>query len=220
MGIQAAATGESTGAEGVTGAGASGERVTVRHRTGAITTLLVLAVTAAVILAAAVISDRGASAAAAGGMTAVSVGGTATGAAPVVGSSAPDFTATTSDGSQVRLSDFVGHPVWLTFGASWCQPCRAENPDVEAAYRSFEGRGLVVLQVFMSEDAGAVRDYATRVGISYVTVPDPDERLAAEYRILGIPSHFFIDASGKLVKLRIGSLDLPSMRAALEGIAG
>lgn len=220
MGIQAAATGESTGAEGVTGAGASGERVTVRRRTGAITTLLVLAVTAAVILAAAVISDRGASAATAGGMTAVSVGGTATGAAPVVGSSAPDFTTTTSDGSQVRLSDFVGHPVWLTFGASWCQPCRAENPDVEAAYRSFEGRGLVVLQVFMSEDAGAVRDYATRVGISYVTVPDPDERLAAEYRILGIPSHFFIDASGKLVKLRIGSLDLPSMRAALEGIAG
>ena len=220
MGVQAAATGERTGVEGVTDPGVSGERVTVRHRTGAITTLLVLAVTAAVILAAAVLSDRGASAATAGAMTAVSVSGTTAGAAPVVGSSAPDFTATTSDGRQVRLSDFVGHPVWLTFGASWCQPCRAENPDVEAASRSFEGRGLVVLQVFMSEDAGAVRDYATRVGISYVTVPDPDERLAAEYRILGIPSHFFIDSSGKLVKIRIGSLDAPSMRAALEGIAG
>ena len=220
MGVQAAATGERTGAEGVTYPGVSGERVTVRRRTGAITTLLVLVVTAAIILAAAVLSDRGASAATAGAMTAVSVSGTTAGAAPVVGSSAPDFTATTSDGRQVRLSDFVGHPVWLTFGASWCQPCRAENPDVEAASRSFEGRGLVVLQVFMSEDAGAVRDYATRVGISYVTVPDPDERLAAEYRILGIPSHFFIDSSGKLVKLRIGSLDASSMRAALEGIAG
>ncbi len=198
----------------------AGEHATGRRRAGTITTLLVPAVTAAVILAAAVLSDRGASATAAGGLTAVSVSGTASGAAPVAGTLAPDFTATTGDGRQVRLRDYVGRPVWLTFGASWCQPCRAENPDIEAAYRSFEGRGLVVLQVYMSEDAAAVRDYATRVGISYLTVPDPDERLAAEYRILGIPSHFFIDSSGRLVKLRIGSLDPQSMRAALDGLTG
>ena len=199
---------------------ATGEHATGRRPAGTITTLLILAVTAGVILAAAFLSDRGASGGAAGGVTAVSVSGTASGAAPVVGKSAPDFTATTTDGRQVRLSDYIGHPVWLTFGASWCQPCRAENPDVEAAYRGFEARGLVVLQVFMSEDAAAVRDYSTRVGISYLTVPDPDERLAAEYRILGIPSHFFIDSSGKLARLRIGSLDPQSMSAALEGLTG
>ncbi len=191
-----------------------------RRAARAIPTLLILVVTAAVILAAAFLSDRGSSAPASGSVTAVSVSGTASGAAPVVGRPAPDFTATTTDGRQVRLSDYVGHPVWLTFGASWCQACRAENPDVEAAYRSFEARGLVVLQVYMSEGAASVRDYAGRVGISYVTVPDPDERLSAEYRILGIPSHFFIDASGKLAGMKIGSLDPPSMRAALQAIAG
>ncbi len=201
--------------DAVTDNGATGRRAA-----RAIPTLLILLVTAAAILAAAFLSDRGASASAAGGMTAVSVTGTASGAAPVIGKPAPDFTATTTDGRQVSLSDYVGHPVWLTFGASWCQPCRAENPDVEAAYRSFQDRGIVVLQVYMSEDAASVRDYAGRVGITYVTVPDPDERLSAEYRILGIPSHFFIDASGKLVRMKIGSLDPQSMRAALEAITG
>jgi hypothetical protein len=70
----------------------------------------------------------------------------------------------------------------------------------------------------MSEDAATVADYARRVGLTYVTVPDPSERLAAEYRILGIPSHFFIAADGTLEQIKIGSLDPASMEAALAGI--
>ena len=191
-------------------AAGSGSRANARG------TLLIMVVTAAVILAVAYLSDRR-DPVDDGAVTAVTVSGSASGAAPVVGAEAPDFTALRSDSTAFKLSDYRGQPVWLTFGASWCQPCRAENPDIEATFRRF-GDEIVVLQVYMSEDATTVSDYASRVGISYVTVPDPSERLAAEYRILGIPSHFFIDATGVLRQIKIGSLDPASMEAALAGI--
>jgi len=185
-------------------------------RTSARGTLIIMAITAAVILGVAYLADRRETTGE-GALTAVTVSGSASGAAPVVGAAAPDFAALRSDGTAFKLSDYVGRPVWLTFGASWCQPCRAENPDIEATFTKF-GDEVVVLQVYMSEDAATVEDYASRVGLTYVTVPDPSERLAAEYRILGIPSHFFIDANGTLQQIKIGSLAPASMEAALAGI--
>jgi hypothetical protein len=63
-----------------------------------------------------------------------------------------------------------------------------------------------------------VTDYATRVGLDYLKVADPATQLASQYRILGIPSHYFIDRDGVLQTMKIGSPDIPSMEAAVEGI--
>jgi peroxiredoxin len=194
---------------------------TGRFGAGRLSTLIVLAVTAVIIVAVAVLANQSSSATTdAGGLTPVSLPGNATGAAPTVGQPAPDFTATTADGKAFRLSDLKGKPVWLTFGASWCQPCRAENPDIQATYDKLKGSGVQVVQVYMAEDAKTVTDYANRVGITYTKVPDPDQRLADGYRILGIPTHFFIDSSGVLRQMKIGSLDPASMEQALKGIQG
>ena len=179
-------------------------------------TLAVMAITAVVIVAVTFFVNQ--PKASAEGITSVNLSGEATGAAPTVGQPAPDFQATTVDGKTVRLSDFKGKPVWLTFGASWCQPCRAENPDIKAVYEKAKASGLEVLAVFISEDASAVREYADRVGLSYAKVADPDTTIASQYRILGIPSHFFIDRSGVLQQIKIGSLDQAGMEQALEGI--
>lgn len=181
-------------------------------------TLVIVVLTAVIILAVAYLSDRRDTTAADGTVTAVTVTGTASGVAPAVGQQAPDFIALTSDGTRLRLSDFIGRPVWLTFGATWCQPCRAENPDIQAIYEKMAG-SVEVIQVYLSEDAATVNDYTNRVGLTYLRVPDPSERIAAEYRILGIPSHFFIDATGVLRQIRIGSLDPTSMEAAIAGIS-
>jgi cytochrome c biogenesis protein CcmG, thiol:disulfide interchange protein DsbE len=191
-------------------------RSRTRPVAGAAGTLVILAITAAIILAVVYLTDRKDTTTSDSGVTAVTVTGTATGAAPTVGQPAPEISAALADGTPVKLSDFKGHPVWLTFGASWCQPCRAENPDIVAASGKYAD--LVVLQVYMSEDASTVKDYTSRVGIPYRTVPDPAERLAAEYRILGIPSHFFIDRQGVLQQFKIGSLDPSGMDAAIAGI--
>jgi peroxiredoxin len=177
-----------------------------------------MGVTAAIIVAVVYLVNR--PAASGSGLTAVVLSGVASGPAPIVGKPAPDFTATTVDGAEVTLSELKGQPVWLTFGASWCQPCRAENPDIQAAYEKHRAKGLVVLAIFITEDAPTVRDYATRVGLTYQKVADPNTRIASAYRIVGIPSHFFIDSTGVLRVLKIGTLNPPAMDAALGEIGG
>jgi peroxiredoxin len=178
----------------------------------------IMGLTGAVIIAVAWLANQPAATPA--GYTPVNVAGAAGGSAPVVGEAAPDLQASLDDGTAFRLADLRGSPVWLTFGASWCQPCRAENPDIQAAWRSRQDSGLRIVQVYMSEDAAAVRAYAATVGLTYARVADPDTRLAAAYRIVGIPSHFFIDRTGVLRQLKIGTLDPKTIEAALAEIAG
>jgi len=189
---------------------------TARARQSRSATLAIMGVTGAIIAALAFMANQ--PTANAVGFTSVTLSGGARGEPPTVGKAAPDLLATTVDGKTVRLSDFKGNPVWLTFGASWCQACRAENPDIQAMSEEFTDSDLAVLAIFISEDASAVRDYADRVGLTYWKVADPDTRIASDYRIMGIPSHYFIDGSGVLRLLRIGSLDPAGMEAALNGI--
>lgn len=184
-----------------------------RSGPGRLATLAIMAVTAAVILATAVLVNRPTTAT--GGLTPVDLIGSPTGPAPIVGQPVPPLTATTVDGEAIDLAAFAGRPLWITFGASWCQPCRAENPDIQAAFEAYRGRDLVVVQLFMSEDPTIVAEYVGRVGLSYTAVPDPDARLATEYRILGIPSHFFVDRSGVIREVKVGTLDRASMDAIL-----
>lgn len=76
-----------------------------------------------------------------------------------VGKMAPDFTQNNLEGKPVKLSDFKGKYVLLDFWASWCKPCRAENPYVVAAYRKFSNKGFDILSV--SLDASQ-QDWARR----------------------------------------------------------
>jgi peroxiredoxin len=175
-----------------------------------------MGVTAVAILAVSYMANR--PAAGGRGLTSVVLSGSASGPAPEVGEAAPDLAATTVEGAKVALSKLRGHPVWLTFGASWCQPCRAENPDIQAAYERYRAQGLEVLAIYIQDDASTIRDYAGRTGLTYPKVDDADTRIASSYRILGIPSHFFIDSSGVLRELRIGSLDPEGIDTALGEI--
>jgi peroxiredoxin len=189
-----------------------------KPRQSRIVTLAIMAVTAAIIVVVAFLVNQ--PTATADGVTSVTLSGAATGDAPTVGKPAPDFVAVTVDGKTVKLSDLKGKPVWLTFGASWCQPCRAENPDIKATYEKYKDSGLVVLAIFISEERAAVTDYADRIGLTYLKVADPNTKIASQYRILGIPSHYFIDSTGILRQMKIGSLDTPAMEAAVQGIHG
>jgi cytochrome c biogenesis protein CcmG/thiol:disulfide interchange protein DsbE len=182
-------------------------------RTG---TIVVLAVTALLIVGAAYLTTRQDSS----GLTPVNLTGNPTGPAPIVGQAAPAFTATLVDGSALSLADLKGKAVWLTFGASWCQPCRSEAADIEASSEAFKDKGVVVVQVFMDESQATVQDYATRVGLTYLKVPDPNGTLATNYRILGIPTHFFIGADGVLRQVKVGTMTIEEMSQTLSGLAG
>ena len=188
-----------------------------RIRESRLGTLLVLVVTAAIVMGGAYLVDRPAAAQA--GTTAVKLSGTGGGAAPKIGSPTPDFTATTVGGKQVSLSSYKGQPVWLTFGASWCAACVAEAPDIESTYQKFKAKGIVVLAVSISEDSATVKDYATRVGLTFPMVADPDTRIASVYGVYGIPAHFFIDKSGILRSVKTGDLSRDQMAAAIADIS-
>jgi cytochrome c biogenesis protein CcmG/thiol:disulfide interchange protein DsbE len=189
-----------------------------RRSQSRLTTIVVMLVTGAALLALAYVTNL--PAASTPGLQRVDLIGTPKGPPPIVGQRAPDLTATALDGSTVTVSALKGKVVWLTFGATWCQPCRAENPDIQAAYDAFRDRGLVVVQMYMNEDAVTVSDYTERVGLNYIRVPDPDGRLSIEYRILGIPSHFFIDRDGVLRQLKVGTLSRDEMDRILTELAG
>jgi peroxiredoxin len=156
-------------------------------------------------------------AAAKAGVSTVSVG-VGTGPAPKVGSAAQDFTATTVDGKKVSLSSYKGQAVWVTFGASWCGPCQAEAPDIEAAYEKHKAQGAVVLAVNISEDSATVLDYRKRLGLTFPQIADTNDTIAAAYRVDGIPAHFFIDKSGILRSMTPGSLSPEQMDAALKEV--
>jgi cytochrome c biogenesis protein CcmG, thiol:disulfide interchange protein DsbE len=186
-----------------------------RGGAGRLQTIAVIGVTAIVIGALAwVISGPGTD----DGVTAVNLTGDVAGAAPAVGAVPPGFTAKTWDGTTVSLADYAGKPVWLTFGASWCPDCRTEAPDVEATYQAYRDRGLVVLAVFIDESSADVGAYAQRAGLTFPIAVDQSEAIASSYRTLGIPTHFFIGADGRIKDIRIGALPRSEMDSAVASI--
>lgn len=130
---------------------------------------------------------------------------------PAIGEKIPDFSAVTVDGKPFTLSSLTGKGVWLTFGASWCGDCRAEAPDLEATAAKYRSQGLAVVGVFVDEDATAVGDYAKRVGLDFTLVPDPRTIVASRFRIMGLPTHYFITPDGVIRQIRLGGLRLEEM---------
>jgi cytochrome c biogenesis protein CcmG, thiol:disulfide interchange protein DsbE len=116
---------------------------------------------------------------------------------PKVGDVAPDFETQDVFGNPVRLSDFAGDPVWLMFWGSWCPPCRAEFPDIQAAYEQVAPKGVRMLGVSLRESALEAGAYAGRNGATFLVLSDPDESdTGAAYPIFNFPTHIFIDEQG------------------------
>jgi len=142
----------------------------------------------------------------------------ATGPAPRLEKEAPDFSVRTLDGKDVSLSDLRGKPVWVSFWASWCPPCRAENPDIEQVYQERKAEGLVIVGISIGESTDTVKGYIERTGLSYTIGLDQSTAIAARYRIVGIPTHFFIDRDGVLREWRIGSMSKKMMDKRVDQI--
>lgn len=180
-----------------------------RVRSSRMGTLVVLLITALVVAGGAWIVKSGTAqdaAAQTGGATVITLPGTSRVPPPEVGKPAQDFSLALTDGRTVKLSDFRGSVVWLTFGASWCTSCQAEAPDLQAAHEKYAERGLVLLNVSITESNATARAYAERIGLTYPTGGDPESRIADEYRVSSIPAHYFIDRDGIVRDIRQGGL--------------
>ena len=142
------------------------------------------------------------------GWDAIGTGGVNQSLLPKVGEIAPDFETEDVFGNPVRLSQFRGRPVWLMFWGSWCPPCRAEFPDIQAAYAQLESRGLRMLGVSLRETPLDAASYAARNGATFLVLSDPDERdTGAAYPVYNFPTHIFIDADGVIRSIVLEDMD-------------
>ena len=138
--------------------------------------------------------------------------------APRIGGTPTDFTVIGLDGQAVRLSDYRGQPVWLNFWATWCPPCRAEMPDINAVYEEYAPRGLVILALSMGEDGDTVRQYVQKADMRFTVGLDSRREIASIYRVAGIPTHIFIDRDGVIQDIQIGGMSREAMKKKLAKV--
>lgn len=123
-------------------------------------------------------------------------------AATGVGSTAPDFSAATPDGKTVSLKESMGKVTLIDFWASWCKPCRAENPNVVALYNEMHAKGFNIIGVSLDKDATAWKDAIAQDKLVWNQISNLkywDEPIAKTYGIQSIPATFLLDANGKIV---------------------
>ncbi|MCB0216429.1 MAG: redoxin domain-containing protein [Chloroflexi bacterium] len=136
-----------------------------------------------------------------------------------LGEPAPEFRLETVAGDHRSLSDFAGQPLLLNFWATWCAPCRAEMPYLEAVYAKHADEGLVVLGVNVQEPTAVVAPYLDELGLTFPVLLDLDGDVSRLYRVGSYPTSVLVDREGRIVTIRRGAfVNEPDINLSLSMI--
>lgn len=119
-----------------------------------------------------------------------------------LGQSIKDFTQIDLDGKPVKFSDFKGKYLFVDFWASWCGPCRAENPNVLKAYKQFKGKNFAVLGVSLDSDREKWKEAVQKDGMPWKQISDLkgyNNEISEYYGIQAIPSSLLLDTNGVII---------------------
>jgi peroxiredoxin len=128
---------------------------------------------------------------------------------PHVGTAARDFTLQDSD-RKVTLDQFRGQVVVLNFWATWCTPCQQELPSLIAMQDRTREKGVVVLGVSIDVDPDAYHRFLKVRNVNFLTVLDPEQKVATIYGTSGWPETYVIDREGVMRRKFIGPVDWTS----------
>ncbi len=130
-----------------------------------------------------------------------------------IGNPAPDFSAPTPEGEQLALKDALGKVTLVDFWASWCKPCRAENPNIVEVYKKYHDKGFNIIQV--SLDRPGQKDKWTEAiaqdNLDWNHVSNLmfwQDPIAAQYGVRAIPAAFLLDENGNIIAKNLRGQDL------------
>jgi peroxiredoxin len=137
-----------------------------------------------------------------------------------VGQVAPEFSAKNPEGKVVSLKESLGKITIVDFWASWCAPCRKENPNVVALYNEFHPKGLNIIGVSLDRDGEAAKwkEAIAKDNLTWTHVSNLkfwEDPIAIQYNVKSIPATFLLDASGKIIAKDLRGEELKAKVAEL-----
>lgn len=118
----------------------------------------------------------------------------------------------------VSLEDYRGQAVWVVFWATYCEPCKEEEPDLLALFEAHEADGLAIVAIDVGEPIEDVRNYSESHRLSYSVAIDVEGKALAAYGAIGTPTHYFIDPDGVIRDRAFGRLTRAEMERRVASI--
>lgn len=137
------------------------------------------------------------------------------------GTPAPEIDLPLLEGGKIKLSSLRGHPVVVTFWGTWCPPCKAEFPELVAAYQKHREHGLEVFAVNQRDQELSTKDVEAFVkehSVLFTVVLDPRGKARQKYRLIALPTTVFIDSAGMIQHVHSGGISPKELGVGLATI--
>jgi cytochrome c biogenesis protein CcmG, thiol:disulfide interchange protein DsbE len=123
---------------------------------------------------------------------------------PRVGAPLSNFSLTDIHGQKVQLSDYAGQVVLVNSWATWCPPCKAEMPDLNAYYQVHQQDGFMVLAINAGDPASSATDFAASHNLAFPVLLDSNLRVLNGFGIHSFPTSIIVSRDGRVKKIHVG----------------
>ena len=131
----------------------------------------------------------------------------------------PEIAGEPVAGGALDPEHYRGRPVVVNFWATWCGPCRREQPALQRLAEEYEGR-VAFVGINHTDDRAAAREYVRQYGVTYPSMFDPAGEVAFDFEIPYLPATVIVDAAGQLRYRLLGAQPESSFRRHIESVLG